>query len=327
MKPITRITIDGRPATGLFMSRLISCEVTDREGTKSDTVQIELEDSPPAAIPRKGAIIKVWMGYLRGGIAYMGAFTADEVEANCLPYSLRITGKAADLRAEMKQNREVHWDDTSVADIVSDVAKRHGLIPRVAGAVGSHVYKWFGQQDESDIHVLERLAKRHNALFSVKDGHLIFAELGSGLSALGAALTPVIVRPGDIVEGSCRVRFADRTAYKDVIGYYHDRDRGERVEIKVASSPDGSATYRIGEPFADEEEARRAVEAKAKELLRAGTSTSVQIVGRPSARGGAPLIYAGVRAGADGVPFILDTARHRSTKESYTTNLDAKIKV
>lgn len=326
MHPQCRITIDGALASGVFMERLISCEVTDKEGVSSDTVSIDLADWPPAAIPRKGAIIRVWMGYGIAGMVYRGAYTADEIEAHCLPYRMTITGKSADLRKEMKANKERHWDKKTVSAIVSEIAGEHGLAPLVDGSVGAHQYEWMGQQDESDIHFLERLAKRHNAIFAVKDGKLIFARRGAGMTAGGAGLTGIVVTKADLIEGTCKVRFSDRNSYKEVAAYWQDKDEAKRVEVKEPSDPVSSAIYRLGEPFASEDEAKKAAAAKAKELKRAGTTTSCEIIGNPAAFAGAPMTYAGVRPGVDGIPFIIETARLKFSKDGFTTTLDGKVK-
>ena len=44
-----------------------------------------------------------------------------------------------------------HWDKKTVKDIVSDIAKDHGLTAKIDGKVGAHTYEWFGQEEESDI--------------------------------------------------------------------------------------------------------------------------------------------------------------------------------
>lgn len=323
MTPQCRITIDGRLASGVFSSRVISCEVTDKEGVSSDTVSIELNDDPPAAIPRKGAIIRVWMGYL-GATVFMGSFAADEIEVQFKPYKMTITGRSADLRKVAKQNRERHWDDKTLGEIVEDIAGRNGLTAKVDSTLGVHRYTWLGQQGESDLHFLERLADRHGALFSVKDGNLIFAARGTGRSPTGVELTPIVVRLADLVEGSGRARFADRAQYKAVTATYQDPDRAERVEVAADSDAEGEAIYRLAEPFADGGEAVRAAEAKAKALRRNGTTFACDILGNPAARAGAPLSFQAVRPGVDGLRFIIGTARHRYGKDSYVTGLEGE---
>jgi len=242
MTPQCQITVDGLPVAGLVMDRLISCSVTDKEGTSSDTVAITLNDWPNAAIPERGAQIRVWMGY-SGALSFMGLFEAEEVEVEILPYRMKITGKAAEMRGDKKTNKERHWDQKSVREVVEEIAAEHGLTPKIDGNVAGHVYEWLGQVGESDIHFLERLADRHGAIFSVKDGNLIFAARGKGTSASGEALTPVAVTPDTLVAGSCRVRFTDRAKYKSVKAKYPDREAGEQAEVEVDSDPEGDAVY------------------------------------------------------------------------------------
>lgn len=325
MRPTCEITIDGRPASSTLVARVISCEVIDKEGLASDTVSIELLDDPPAAIPRMGAIIGVSMGYV-GRMAFMGEFEAEEVEVRVLPNTMRIVGKAAGMRSEGKSTRERHWDNKSVADIVSQIAGEHGLTSAVDERVGTHVYPWVGQVGESDWAFLDRLAGRLNAIFSVKGGLLIFAARGSGESPAGSQLTPVIVTPAILKPDSISVRFADRARFKEVIAVWMDRGGGKKQEVKVTSDSEGEGEYRIGEQFADEDEARLAAEAKARELLRRQCGFDCEVVGDPAARGGAPLQFVGCRPGIDGMEFIIDTARHSFSKSGYTTTLSGKQK-
>lgn len=325
MRPTCEITIDGKPASSELVARVMSCEVIDKEGLASDTVSIELLDSPPAAIPRMGAIIGVRMGYV-GRMAFMGEFEAEEVEVRALPYTMRIVGKAAGMRSEGKSTRERHWDNKSVSDIVGQIAGEHQLRAAVDQRVGSHVYPWIGQVGESDWAFLDRLAGRLNAIFSVKGGSLIFAARGSGESPAGSALTPVLITPEILKPDSMSVRFADRARFKEVVAVWMDRPAGRKKEVKVTSDSKGEGEYRIGEPFADEDEARLAAEAKARELLRRQCGFDCEIVGDPAARGGAPLRFSGCRPGIDGLDFIVDTARHSFSKAGYTTTLSGQQK-
>lgn len=324
MTPSCRIMINGALVSGVFMSRVISCVVTDKQGASSDTVDILLNDFPWAVVPPTGAIIRVWMGYGAAGMAFMGSFTVEEVEVQLLPYKLSIRGKAADHRGKGKENKERGWEEKTLGAIVSEIASERGLQPIVDGKIGGHLYKWLGQQDESDPHFLERMARKHDALYSEKDGKLIFASRGSGLSVSGAALTPVIITPANLVPNTARVRFSDRSKYKSVKASYTDPKTRKKTDVEEDSAPDGEAVYRIGEPFADEDEAKRAAQAKSKELLRATMAFSCTIVGNPVARAGAPVSFLGCRPGIDGIPFITETAGHRYSKQGYQTTLSGE---
>ncbi|WP_051202670.1 phage late control D family protein [Sediminimonas qiaohouensis] len=324
MRPQCRITVDGQPVAGLFMDRLISCSVTDKEGASSDTVDILLNDWPVAAIPRRGAEIRVWMGYA-GTLAFMGTFEAEEIEVEILPYRMRITGKAAEMRGDKKSNKERHWDNKSVKEIVEAIAGEHGLTPKIDDAVAAHVYEWVGQVGESNLHFLERLAERHGALFSIKDGNLIFAARGQGKSPSGRALTPVAITPETLIVGTCRVRLTERAKYKKIKGKYPDRAAGKQEEIEAESDPDGEAIFKIDFPFADKKEAEKAVIAKAKELKRRKAAMSCRVVGNPAVRAGAPVVLSQCRPEIDGMRFIIETATHEYSGSGYTTAIAAQL--
>ncbi len=330
MRPKVFLTVDGQPVAGAFYERLISLAIMDRDGKRADSISMDLNDGPPVflALPRKGAVARAQIGYEESGVRDMGAFTIDQVSGGCLPYGLTITGRSADLRsAKMKERKERHWDGKTLGDVVTQIAGENGLAPVVSGEIASRVYEWIGQQDESDMHFLERLAERHNAIFTVKARRLVFAEKGSGASASGTAIAPVVITPPRVIRDSLRFQFADRTKYKKVIAYYQDRDEAKRKEFGVDADPDGEATYRIPEPFASPDEADKAATAKAKELMRGGLTVSVTVPGDTSIRAGDPLRFEAVRPGIDGEPLVIDTATHRVTKGGgYVTEISGKSK-
>lgn len=327
MKPKVEIVVDGEPVAGLFYERLISVSVTDKEGLASDACQMVLNDGPPSflAIPRKGAIVDIRIGY--GKARSLGLFVVDKVKVDCLPYSMSISGKAADMRSgKMKERQARHWDGKRVKDIVSDIAADSGLSASVDEEIGNHEYEWFGQLDESNMHVLQRLAERHNGLFKVRDGRLVFSKRGSGNAASGQFLGSVVVTPRIIIPGSCSFEANDRTKYRKVVAYHQDKGKAERIEIEADADAEGDSIYRIPEPFADVAEADKAAQAKAKELKRGEGSASVTVVGDTAIVAGAPLLFEGVRPGLDGVPYIIDTATHTYRKsEGYRTQISAKL--
>lgn len=325
--PVAEISVNGRPVASIFNERLISVTIVDKEGVTSDSISCELNDGDPfAEIPKKGDTISARLGYVETGLADFGSYTADDPEVRCLPYGMTVNGKGANVRDQAKQHRSRHWDKKTVKDIVSQIAGENGLSPVIDGEVGAYKYEWFGQQDESDLHVVERLARRHDALFSIKDGKLIFAKKGSGQSAAGKNLTPVVATRYNIVEGTCRVIFAHRQKVKKVKARHQDRKQAKLVEVEEDSDSEGTAEYTLPEPYADPDEAKKAAKAKAKHLKSETIRTAVTVFGDPTIRAGAPFTYAGVRPGVDGIQFIIETATHALSKAGYTTSIEAKLK-
>lgn len=135
----------------------------------------------------------------------------------------------------------------------------------------------------------------------------------------------MFVTPDRILQGTCQFEANDRSKFKKVVAYYHDRDKAERVEIEADADGEGEAVYRITEPFADAAEADKAAQSKAKDLERGKGSASVTVVGDTSVIAGAPLLFQGVRPGLDGVPYIIDTVTHEFSKSGFTTKIDAKL--
>lgn len=326
-RPIVEITVDGKAVAGTFYERLISFSVSDKEGIESDTFDMELNDGPPSflGIPRTGAIVDIRIGY--GTASSLGTYVVDKVTCKCLPYGMSISGKALDMSgSKSKERKDRHWDNKKVKDIVNDVASDMGLSASVDSEIGEHEYEWFGQQDESPIHVLRRLERRHNGLFKVKAGHLVFSKRGSGNSAGGSFMGTVVVTPGIMIQGTCSFEANDRTKYSKVVAYYQDKGKAERVAIEAEGNSDGQSEYRIPEPFSSVEEADKAAQSKARDLKRNEGATQVTVVGNAGIVSGAALLYSGVRPGLDGVPYIIDTATHTYSKtDGYKTQISGKL--
>lgn len=326
MEPIIKVTVNGQPLSEEFFSRLVSLEVSDKEGVRSDTCAIQINDSEPfIEIPRRGAPIGVAIGYDKA--ESLGDFIVDTVQIDCLPYGLHIGGKAADMRDELKAQKNRHFDKKSVKDIVSEVAKDHGLEPVIADSVGSHVYEWIGQIDESDLNFVERLAKRQGALFTIKEGKLIFAEKGAGQSVSGKSLGGLVITPDMIVIGTCKAEISDRESFGKVAAYFQDSENVQRVE-EIFENPlsNSAAIYRLRQSFSSKEEAKKAAEAKSVELNSQALTVQVSIVGDPRFRAGCVFIFQGVRPGLDGIPFVIEEARHTYDKnDGYRVHIRAKV--
>lgn len=324
--PHAVINVNGQTIASGFNGRLISVNVEDKSGVTSDTVSIELRDGEPfIEIPKKGDIIEVWLGYKETGVANFGKFTIDDPDIAMFPFQISISGKGADMRDGLKSQKARHWDNKTIKDIMTDIANDNNLEPRIDDEIGAHQYKWLGQQDESDIHFGERLAKKHGAIFSVKDGKLIFAKKGNDKSTTGKELTVVIASPENITNSSAKVKFSYRSKFKNVKAHVQDKNTAKREDVSEESDVEGTADYEIAEPFATKDEAQAAAKAKAKELKSKTATTSVTLVGDPTIRSGAPFKYVNCRPEVDDLEFNIETATHEISKSGYTVSIEANL--
>lgn len=327
IRPIVVITVDGKPVGSIFDSRLISLSITDNEGIQSDSLTMTLSDGQPhVAPPRRGAAVSVvvTIGVI---VTFLGNFVINSVSRSCLPNTITVKGHSADLRSEMKAGKSRHWDNSSIKSIVSGIAGEYGLETKIADAVSSYVYPWIGQQDESDLSFLDRLALRHGALFSIKNGLLLWLERGAGKTAGGATIGPAVISPETLITGSCKVSETDVDRFKTVKAYWHDRNGAQRRPVVVPGDDSATGEHVLKWPYASKEEAEAAAKSAAREMLRGATSMSCWVSGRPDLLAGQPLVFAGVHPFVDGIEFILDRVTHQYTKASgFRTSVSGKLR-
>ncbi|AUR06981.1 phage late control D family protein [Phaeobacter inhibens] len=324
--PIVDVTVDGVPVSGAFFNSLVKLVITDREGIRSDTLEMVFNDAPPHfQSPRRGAVVNVSISY-RAEV-FSGSYVVDRVEYACLPYEITVKGHSADLRAGMKTNKTKHWDNVSVKSIVQEKAADHGLEAKISDAVSGHVYDWFGQQDETDLHFLERLARLHGALFTIKNGTLLWLERGKGVTADGTVIPPVPVLRPSVIKGTLKVSETDVDRYAKVKCYWQDRKGAKRQEVVVDADPEASGEHTLRTPFGSKAEAEAAAKAAAREMIRGLIETSCSIEGRPGLNAGQIAFYAGVRPLVDEREFILDLVTHTFTKSGgLRTAFTGKLK-
>lgn len=325
--PQITVTVDGKPVAGAFFESLVSLTVNDLEGIQSDSIDLVFNDpAPHFDQPRRGALVEVRLRSEEH--VFLGAYIINRVTMKCLPYTIAVRGHSADLRSEMKSSKTKHWDNKTVKQIVAEKASDHGLEARISDRVSGHRYEWIGQQDESDLHFLERLAKRHGALFTIKNGTLLWLERGKGLTADGNSVPPAIIPATSIVLGTCQVSETDVDRYAKVKAYWQDRLGAKRQEVVVDADPEASGEHVLRDPFSSKAEAERAAKAAAQEIIRGLIETGCSVVGRPDLMAGQPISYLGVRTHVDGRAFILSKVTHSFSKTGgLKTVFAGKLKI
>jgi uncharacterized protein len=149
LTPLYRITLGGLDITGNFDARMKSLKVHDADGVNADEVTIILDDGDFAIEPpATGAVIAVSMGYAETGLDLMGLFTVSRVQRRFDKQAgaeMEISGRSADLKKGMKQQRTGQYAEKTVKGIVGEIAARHGLDTAVSPKLGAIQYQWLGQ--------------------------------------------------------------------------------------------------------------------------------------------------------------------------------------
>lgn len=231
--PAFSIVIEGKDVTTVLDTRLMSLTLTDNRGFEADQLDLELDDADGLiALPRRGAVIQLALGWKGQPLFPKGAFTVDEIEHSGAPDRLTIRARSADFRETLNTRREKSWHQTTVGDVVKDIAARHNLKVALGKDLTDKALDHMDQTNESDASFLMKLARQYGAIASVKDGNLLFIRQGQGRTASGKPL-PVITIERKAGDGH-RFTLADRGAYTGVIAsWLHTREPRKKETTKV----------------------------------------------------------------------------------------------
>ena len=320
MTPRFRIRIDGsQDVTDRIGDRLLSLRVTDEAGRQSDAVELRIDNRggvvPP---PRRGVEMEVWLWHEGQKETPMGLYTVVEVELSGPPRTLAVRGTGPDMRASLKAPRTRSWEDVSLGELVASIAAGHDLEARVGSSLRSVRIPHLDQTEESDLHLLTRLARDYDAIAKPAGGYLLFVPQGAAESATGRKLPVVDVRPEDC--RSWRVTLADRAAYSSVLAHWHDAAAaGQKTETAGSGGP----AWTLRRTYASAGEAREAARAKLAELTRETRQLSLTLSpGKPAVAAEVELRLAGFGNDVDG-SWSSRRAVHKLTGSGYSTTAEA----
>lgn len=174
------------------------------------------------------------------------------------------------------------------------------------------------QTEESDAHLLTRLAKRYDAVATVKAGTLIFSPIGSGTTPSGTPLPRGSIARTD--GDQHRYSSADRDVYSGVRAYWDDKGAARRKSVLVGKS--GNAK-RLRESYSNEAEAREQARAEWQRIQRGAAKFAITLApGRPDLYPEQRIDVTGFKAGIDGEWLIARVSHSITGAAGFTTSLE-----
>ncbi len=178
--PAYSVTVGGASPNSAFAQRLLRIVLSETTGKDADTLEMEFDDrNNVLAIPAKGAVITLAIGYHGAALVAKGSFTFDTADIEGPPDKIILHAKSGDMRDSLKAHKNRAWVNMTTAAIVNQIASENGLTaqthPTLSGVQVAHK----DQTNESDLHFLTRHGKDHDAIATVKGGKLIFAPRGA----------------------------------------------------------------------------------------------------------------------------------------------------
>ncbi|ECI1525007.1 phage late control D family protein [Salmonella enterica subsp. enterica] len=346
--PAFSITIEGKDVTTVMDTRLMSLTLTDNRGFKADQLDLELDDADGLiALPRRGAVIQLALGWKGQPLFPKGAFTVDEIEHSGAPDRLTIRARSADFRETLNTRREKSWHQTTMGEVVKEIAARHNLKVALGKDLTDKALDHMDQTNESDASFLMKLARQYGAIASVKDGNLLFIRQGQGRTASGKPL-PVITITRKAGDGH-RFTLADRGAYTGVIAsWLHTREprkkettsvKRRRKKATTPKEPEAKqGDYLVGtdenvlvlnRTYANRNNAERAAKMQWERLQRGVASFSLQLAeGRADLYTEMPVKVTGFKQPIDDAEWTITTLTHSvSPDNGFTTSMELEVKI
>lgn len=346
--PAFNIVIEGKDVTTTLDKRLMSVTLTDNRGFEADQLDLELDDADgQIVLPRRGAVIQFALGWEGQPLFPKGVFTVDEIEHSGAPDRLTIRARSADFRATLNIRREKSWHQTTVGDVIREIATRHNLKMALGQDLSGLSLDHLDQTNESDASFLMKLARQYGAIASVKSGNLLFIRQGQGRTASGKPLPVVTItrKEGD----GHRFTLADRGAYTGVIAsWLHTREPKKKETTKVKrrrrktakpKEPEAKqGDYLVGtdenvlvlnRTYANRANAERAAKMQWERLQRGVASFSLQLAeGRADLYTEMPVKVSGFKQPIDDAEWTITTLTHMVNPDSgFTTSLDLEVKI
>ncbi len=356
--PQYKVVIDGVDITKKIKPRLMNLTLTDNRGFDADQVELQLDDSDGMLqLPRRGASMRVSLGWQGSPLIDKGSFTVDELEHSGAPDTLRITGRSVDFRESLNVKKERSFHVKKLSDIIDTIAGNNGLFSVMSTSLKDEVIAHIDQTNESDAAFLVRLAKQFDTIPTVKDGRLLFVRAGLALTATGKPMPAVIItrKAGD----QHRFSVADRDAYTGVVAYWHDKKAAEKkaVKLKRRRRKKKTATTETVETvdtttpkavvkenelligsdenvkhlryiYASQKSAERAAKAHWQRLQRGVAEFSITLaIGRPELITELPITVRGFKPQIDEASWLSTKVIHNINDNGYTSQLELEVKI
>ena len=307
------LTVNGQDITARVNQRLISLTLNEGREGQADTLEIRLTDHDGRmTLPSVDAVVKLRLGWRGQILVDKGSFNVDEVEHSGSPDELAIKCSSANLKREMRQRAERSWHDTTVGAVVQQMASHNGLQVRVDPALAARAVQHLDQTNESDVHLLTRLAEQHDAVATVKNGQLLFLPVNS------TPLTRLhIVRSlGD----RHRWHTAERNAYTSTKAQWHDKQTGQKRSTQAGADGDAKTLKEI---YATEADAQHAAQSEQQRIERGKATFSLQLArGRPELMPQSPVTVSGFKPEIDGTGWLVKTVTHTLDSSGLVTKAD-----
>lgn len=320
-RPIWRVTVAGKDVTGRIEPRLMRLSLTECRSDEADQLDITLSDHDGLlALPARGAVIRLGLGWQASGLVDKGSFVVDEVEYSGPPDTITLRARSADMKSALRTRTERSFHGKTIRAIVETIAKAHSLQAVVGQHFADKKIQHIDQTNESDVSFLNRIGKRYDAVATIKDGKLLFLPVDRGRTASGKDMPTITLsrRDGDQV----RFHVSDRDTYTGVRASY--QEKGKSKQHSVVAGAIGNAK-KLRTVFASEADALENARAEWQRIQRGVATFEMTLAyGRPDLSPQTKVKLPTLKAPIGGFTWLLVKLTHNLDESGLTTRFEAE---
>ncbi|WP_368576260.1 contractile injection system protein, VgrG/Pvc8 family [Acinetobacter baumannii] len=323
--PIYRLEVDGNDISPLVVDRLISLSIKDNRGLVVDSVDIELDDSDgQLEIPPEGAIIQVWIGWSNTGLVDKGKYKVESVTHRGAPDVLSISAFSNDVSEGLKQKRERSFSNKTIQVIFETVGAEYALKTIVHDTLANRVISYIAQ-NESDANLITRIADEHDAIATLKNGHLILLPRGASQTASGLPLPTAQIFRSD-GDGHNYTTGTGTDRITGVKAYYYDTSKSKKLYVVIGDNEDNLKQIRY--VHRDKKTAELAAQAEFNRCKRASQKLSYTFAfGQPELIPEQEFVFTGLKPQIDDIVWLGTNVTHNLTDGGFTTSVELEVQL
>lgn len=320
LTPDFQIIINGKDVSPKIRPRLTSLTLQEYAGEQVDTLNITLDDTDNRlSIPDINGLIEVKIGFKGQPLVNKGKFIFGNLHYKEPPRQITIIAHSAAVESAIKKRKDCAWHGTTLGAIMKTIADRNHLTARIDPTLASLASGSVHQQNESDIALVQRLARERDATGTIKNNHLIFIPKGTKETAKGHSL-PIVTIPRDAITSyDYSVNPVDTGAIE---AKWHSKKQAHYHIVKFG---DGAATKRLSNCYYSAESAMQAARAEYNHRMRGSQNLNINVAtGMPALSIGLTVKVTGLKSKIDDQDWQIRDIYHK-LESSLTTsfNLDA----
>jgi phage protein D len=236
--PAFKVVVNGRDITAILRPLLIELATTDDAQDDSDALELVLMRDPKLTIPERGALVELSLGWVNEGVKQVGRYVVDEraIDESAKTVILRCKATPFNVNTQYKQmqsHKTQVWQASTLGAVLKSIAQRNRLNDSISPELATIALTRFYQRQESDLHLVQRLAKQYHASFKINGGTLIFQAFNSSQTVKGQALPVHRYHLKDLDD----VRYSDggRGEGGSCVARYRLKNQKKAVEVSVGS--------------------------------------------------------------------------------------------